>query len=109
MSERGYFSDKYSFELNIENDQDLDDDGRASIEIMYTPSASRWFDWYFSAGGEKQFYEGAETGSSPALELGVRIRPRPWIGLKVGTRANAQWGGLTRSRLVGEFSVSGLF
>ena len=63
-----------------------------SIEGLYTPSASRTFDWYVSAGPE-WFRPLGESGYARrfASEGGLRFRFRKWqyIGGRLGIRTNS--------------------
>jgi hypothetical protein len=60
-----------------------------SIEGLYTPSASRTFDWYFS-GGPEWFRPSGKDGFDTrfAAEGGLRFRFRKWqyFGGRLGIR-----------------------
>jgi hypothetical protein len=84
------------------------DSERWGLDVLYTPSASRAFDWYAGFGFERERVEaesGDELGTHFASELGIRFRVRKGIfwGGRLGVRARGR--DLSEPRLVFEAGV----
>lgn len=79
---------------------------RFSADVLYTPSASRFADWYVAAGTEKPT---ESPGWRPAEEIGLRFRFNPLkklglLGARVGVRTNGA-APIQNTRLI--FEVGG--
>jgi len=92
---------------------------RYGWDLMYTPSASRWADWYVTVGTstapEVWVRETTETGDIVSLadrkaidwEVGLKFTFNVWGGFK-GIRVGTRWSGIremTQQRLVLEGSL----
>lgn len=70
------------------------DDVKASGELMFTPSASRWADVYFSAGAQRQFKTVTETRTVDTEEgrqdLTVILPPDWAMAIEAGIRFRAE-------------------
>lgn len=84
-------------------------EARKSMDLAYTPSASRFADWYVAVGLDYGRFESPteiEEGKRLAVETGVKFRfPLPdwgtFLGGRIGIRANGR-SPLERQRLVFE-------
>jgi hypothetical protein len=78
--------------------------------LFYTPSTSRWIDWYGSVGIEQI---GRGSPWQGAVEAGYKFRitvPKfpalfKFLGVRAGLRSRADWGELDRGRFV--FEIGG--
>jgi hypothetical protein len=92
------------------------DPSRQSIDFFYSPSASRWWDWYAGMGWDLDLIKQnvsdrsiAVVHASEALEAGwkFRVRPGRWpfVGVRIGVRTNG-WTQPRNARLVAEVGAA---
>lgn len=66
-----------------------------SVDVSYTPSVSRWLDWYGALGVNLPPGRGDRAVADPArmeMEVGLRVRFKAWGGFN-GFRLGTRWAG----------------